>query len=114
VETGFKESRFWRIYKDGLDCALLYGSAFLVCVGVHLVAPAGYDLIAVGLCLFALRRDPLALRVVLYNGDADDGVPHTEDDKQEIQIAPEIAPRMELVLVRERSFSKQRQNHRNH
>jgi hypothetical protein len=80
--------------------ARLYGGAFLVCVGVHLVAGNGPDIIVAGLCLIALWKDPFAIYVVHFDGDAEpegtDGV-ERDSSKDVIEVPYHIAPQVELV-----------------
>jgi hypothetical protein len=99
IQKGYNVEPFWETFKDGLDRARLYFGAVLIVVGVHEFAGNGPDLVVAGVLLFVVSRSPVAINVIHYDGDTDDGdVVEDDDGKHVIEAQPKLSPR-DLTLI---------------
>jgi hypothetical protein len=76
------ESRFWQIFKSGLDWSALYLGGLCIVVGTHVVLGDGYDLVVGGILLIVVRRPlipPLDINVFLFGADELDDDDPDED-----------------------------------
>jgi hypothetical protein len=103
------DERFREIWWEGVDWFCRYGACVLVVVGVHESLGNGPDIIAAGCCLYLMRRCPLTLHLVMWNGDADDDGDHGREDSkhvsehEHVELLPYVpsvrSPTRDLTLI---------------